>query len=55
MASEIDATVPEDDILVDKALLRQNALVAKNEITALQSAISLAGQMAFNDAMFDSL
>lgn len=55
MASQIDATVPADNVPPDKADQRANWLVAKNEITALQQITSAAGQMAYNDASFDEL
>ena len=55
MASQIDATVPNDNYKVDKALLRQNFLIAKNEITALQVKSSEAGKMAYSDDSFDEL
>ncbi len=55
MASQIDASVPADNVQVDKADMRSNFLIAKNEITALQTKTSQAGQMAYSDASFDSL
>lgn len=55
MASSIDATKPADNVLADKADLRANLLIAKNEISALQTKTSQAGQMAYSDASFDSL
>ncbi len=47
MASEIDATVPADNVQVDKSLLRDNFQAAKNEIEELQGKTSLASQIAF--------
>lgn len=55
MASGVDATVPADNVQPDKADMRRNFLVIYNEITALQSKTSQAGQMAYSDASFDSL
>lgn len=48
MASEIDDTVPADNVQVDKALIRANFTAAKNEIDALQNATSVARQIAFD-------
>ena len=36
MASEVDATFPSDDEKVDKAQMRQQFLVIKNELSELQ-------------------
>jgi Ca2+-dependent lipid-binding protein len=55
MASKIDATVPADNVKVDKALLRQNNATAKEEITALQTKTSQAGRLAYDDTYFDNL
>ena len=55
MASAIDATKPADNVPADKADLRANLATAKNEITALQTKTSQAGQMAYSDASFDQL
>lgn len=46
MSSLIDATVPADNVKADKALLRQNFQVAKNEITDLQNETSIPRVMA---------
>lgn len=55
MASEIDPTVPADNVKVDKSLIRENFQTAADEITELQRKTSVAGQMAYNDSQFDSL
>lgn len=47
MASEIDATVPADNVQVDKALIRANFAAAKSEIEDLQDETSLAYQIGF--------
>lgn len=46
MASEIDDTVPADNVKVDKADLRRNFQTAAEEITYLQSKTSLAWLIA---------
>lgn len=46
MASDIDTTVPEDGIQVDKALLRANFAAAASEIEELQRKTSLAWSIA---------
>jgi hypothetical protein len=55
MASEIDPTVFPDNQLVDKADLREQFEIAKNEITALQSSTSTIRRMAVDDALWNSL
>lgn len=55
MASQIDATVPADNVPADKADLRANALIAKNEITTLQQKTSVPGLLAYTETGFDSL
>lgn len=55
MASQIDDTVPDDNVPADKAAIRANFTAAKNEITALQDKTSLPGLMAYSDTSFDSL
>lgn len=55
MASQIDDTVPADNVQPDKADMRRNFTTAKNEITTLQNKVNLPGQMAYSDASFDSL
>lgn len=55
MASQVDATVPADNVQPDKADMRANFLVIKNEITALQNVTDLPGLMAYSDASFDTL
>lgn len=49
MASSIDVTFPADGVKVSKATLRAQWLVIKNEIEALQSKISVAGRIAYDD------
>ena len=46
MASEVDATVPEDNVKADKALLRENFRIISEEITELQSRVSMAWKIA---------
>lgn len=46
MASNIDESVPADNVKVDKALLRQNFQNAKDEIEELQVYQSLAWRLA---------
>ena len=48
MASEVDATVPADNVVVDKADIRENFRVIKEEITNLQTSTNLARQIAFD-------
>lgn len=46
MASNVDATVPADNVKVDKALLRANFNTISDEITALQRQNSIAWRIA---------
>jgi len=55
MASDIDPTVFPDNQKVDKADLREQFTIAKNEIEALQLATSTPRRMAYDDASFESL
>ena len=55
MASDIDPTVFPDSQLVDKADLREQFEIAKNEITALQSSTSMVRRMAVDDALWNTL
>lgn len=55
MASEIDPTVIRDDQKVDKADLREQLGIARDEITALQAATGYARHMAFSDAAFNEI
>ena len=55
MSSQIDATVPADNVKADKALIRQNFQIAKNEISALQIAVSVPRKMALDDVQFDTV
>jgi hypothetical protein len=45
--SNIDATVPADNVAVDKALLRSNFQTAKTELTLLFQAESVPRRLAF--------
>jgi hypothetical protein len=51
MASDIDATVPADNVKADKSLIRANFLAAKNEIEDLQRETGLAARLAFDPTM----
>lgn len=55
MSSLINATVPADNVKADKALVRQNFQVAKDEITALQVLNTTPRKMAFDDDSFNNL
>jgi hypothetical protein len=55
MASQIDPTVIQDDVKVDKADLREQLGIARDEITALQLSVSSIRRMAYSDASFDEL
>lgn len=56
MSSDIDATVPADNVKASKALLRQNFQTAKDEITDLQNQVSIPYKIAFGtDADFDAV
>lgn len=55
MSSKVDATIPADNVKVDKALLRQNFATIKEEISNLQSKTSQAGRLAYDDTYFDNL
>jgi hypothetical protein len=55
MSSQVDATVPADNVKPDKALVRQNFQIAKDEITALQVLNTVTRKMAFDDIAFDNL
>jgi len=55
MSSQIDATVPADNVKADKALIRQNFQIAKNEITALQVVTAIPRKMALDDNQFDAI
>lgn len=46
MASQVDATHPADNVKVSKATTRAQALIIKNEITALQIQTALPWQIA---------
>ncbi len=55
MASQIDPTVIEDNVKVDKADLREQLGIARDEISALQLAVSYARRMAFSDTSFNEV
>jgi hypothetical protein len=55
MASEIDPTVFPDNQLVDKADLRAQFQIAKQEITELQSSTSVIRRMMVDDTLWNSL
>lgn len=55
MASEIDPTVFPDNQLVDKADLRDQFNIAKNEITELQDRVSIVRRMWLDDALWNSV
>lgn len=48
MASQVDASVPADNVKVDKAELRENFRITRDEITELQRKVRLAYQIAFS-------
>lgn len=47
MTSNIDASIPADNVQASKADLRANFEAAKDEIEALQGAVGVARQLAF--------
>lgn len=55
MSSDIDPTVIRDDVKVNKADLREQLQIAKDEITALQNTVTLARRLMYNDIEFDIL
>lgn len=55
MASEIDSTVPADNVKVDKALVRANFAAAEDEITELQNLTSYPRLVARGIINFTSL
>lgn len=55
MASEIDPSVIRDDQKVDKADLRTQLGIARDEISALQLVTSIARRMAFSDTTFNEV
>lgn len=54
MASQIDATIPADNVKVDKAEVREQFSIAKDEITALQNVTATPRRLAYDDAQFDT-
>jgi hypothetical protein len=55
MASQIDPTVFPDNQLVDKADLRDQFQIAKQEITELQNRTSVIRRAAYDDTWFNNL
>lgn len=55
MESEIDPTVFPDNQKVEKADLREQFTIAKEEITALMRATSVPRMAAYSDTSFDNL
>lgn len=55
MASEIDPSVFPDNQLVDKADLREQFEIAKQEITELQTRTSYVRRMLLDDALWNSV
>lgn len=53
--SNIDATVPADNVKVDKALIRTNFLTAKSEISAVQRRVGAAWQMVLGSVSMTTL
>lgn len=53
--SNIDPTVPADNVKADKALIRQNFATAQAEITVLQAYTALPLIMAYDDSKFDDV
>jgi DNA-binding Xre family transcriptional regulator len=55
MSSQIDPTVIQDDQKVDKADLREQFGIARDEISALQASTSIIRQLATNDTLWTTL
>ncbi len=55
MASQVDPTIILDNAKVSKADMRTQLEIIAAEITALQNATSVAREMGFDDADFDTL
>lgn len=55
MASEIDPSVIRDDQKVDKADLREQLGIARDEISALQLVSTVQRRMAFSDTSFNEI
>lgn len=47
--SQVDATIPTDNVKVDKALIRANFLTIKDELTLLLKRTSLPWKLANGD------
>ena len=48
MASQVDVTFPADNVKVSKATFRAQMVIIYNEITALQTKVSVAVTEAYN-------
>jgi len=55
MSSQIDPTVIQDNVKVDKADLREQLGIARDEISALQLVSTIQRRMAFSDASFNEI
>lgn len=55
MSSQIDPSVIEDNQKVDKADLRTQFGIARDEITELQKQVSIARRMFYEDTLWDSI
>lgn len=53
--SDVDATIPADNVKADKSAFRQNFQVIKQELEALQAKTSVPGRIAYDDTAFDNL
>lgn len=55
MSSQIDPTVIQDNVKVDKADLRDQLAIAASEITDLQHKVNVPRRMMYDDAQFDTI
>lgn len=55
MSSQIDPTVIVDNQKVDKADLRTQLGIARDEITDLQNKVSIPRRMFYEDALWDAI
>lgn len=55
MSSAIDPTVIEDNVKVDKADLREQLGIARDEISALQLILTYPRRAAFSDTSFNEI
>ena len=53
--SQVDPSIPPDNVKADKAKIRLNFQVAYNELSKLLSRTSPVGRMAFDDTQFDDV